>query len=80
MKYLLVLLVVGVAFWVALARARGARRRDDEAPGRSDRALSMARCARCGVHLPASDAVIEGSNVYCCDEHRRLGPAPTTKR
>jgi uncharacterized protein len=35
----------------------------------------MVECANCGLHLPAGDALAEGSRLYCSDAHRRLGPA-----
>jgi uncharacterized protein len=34
----------------------------------------MVACAHCGLHVPESEAVRGGGSVYCCDEHRRLGP------
>ena len=34
----------------------------------------MVPCAHCGLHVPESEAVRGGGSVYCCDEHRRLGP------
>lgn len=80
MKYLLVLVVVGLVVWLLTARARTGGRppgadRDRPAPPQS-----MARCAHCGLHLPAADAVVEGSRVYCSEAHRRLGPVPTNDR
>jgi len=27
-------------------------------------------CARCGLHLPAPDALVGRSGVYCCAAHR----------
>jgi uncharacterized protein len=76
MKYLLVLLVVAVAVWVTVARVRGSTRHGGGSQA-STRPRAMARCAHCGVHLPAAEALIDGSSVYCCDEHRRLGPGAT---
>jgi len=35
----------------------------------------MVACARCGVHLPESDALHEGKHHYCCAAHRDQGPA-----
>jgi len=71
MKYLvlLVVLVVAIGIW------RG-RRAKDAAP-QSHRALpqDMLACAHCGVHIPRSEALVLGSQAYCCPEHRRLGPA-----
>lgn len=79
LKFLLVLLVVGIGAWSLLSRLRGPR--DDRAAG--DRSagqagagpVQMVECAHCGLHLPACDAVAEGSRLYCSDAHRRLGPA-----
>ena len=34
----------------------------------------MVACAHCGLHVPESEAVRGGGSVFCCDEHRRLGP------
>jgi len=81
-KLLVVLLVVAVALWALFARARGGRagrepHRDAAppapAPDRS-RAQDMVRCARCGVHLPAGDAVQAGGATYCSTEHASAGP------
>lgn len=82
MKYLLVLLVVGVVLWMLLARSRG-----DGRSGQSDAGSTSARgkprptppqamlaCAHCGLHLPAGDAVLDGSRIYCSEAHRALGP------
>lgn len=33
----------------------------------------MVRCARCGVHLPRSEAIMSGGEFYCGEEHRRQG-------
>lgn len=73
MKYLLVLLVVGVGLWMLVKRWRGPA----EPPAARPRAgvpQAMVECAHCGLHLPAADAVLEGVHVYCSDGHRRLGP------
>jgi len=80
MKFLLVLLVVGVGLWMLTARLRGSRRDgDDPKPPRRPAAgkpQEMVECAHCGVHLPAADALAEGSRLYCSEAHRRLGAAP----
>ena len=83
MKFLLVLVVVGVGLWMLVSRLRGpgaggsADGAAGGAPGRSGPAgpVEMVACAHCGVHLPAADALPEGSRLYCSDAHRRLGPA-----
>jgi uncharacterized protein len=80
LKFLLVLLVVGIGFWALTSRLRGPRSGQDAgAAGRKPAGpapAQMVECAHCGVHLPAADALAEGSRLYCSDAHRRLGPPP----
>ena len=82
MKFLLVLLVVGVGLWMLNARLRGpgsGGRGDAADPPKKPAAakpVEMVACAHCGVHLPATDAQADGARLYCSDAHRRLGPAP----
>ncbi len=82
MKYLLVLLVVGLGLWMLVSRLRGAdaKRRDGSAPGKGQPGgagpVEMVQCAHCGLHLASVDAVPEGSRLYCSETHRRLGPGP----
>jgi uncharacterized protein len=78
MKFLLVLLVVGVGLWMLTARLRGPGAGGDKPRPRrppDGKPVEMVECAHCGVHLPAADALPEGSRLYCSDAHRRLGPA-----
>ena len=77
-------LLVGVVAWFAwqawrraqrasLEReAREAGRVAGEGEGGSDERLAepIVRCARCGVHLPASEALPDGDAVYCGPAHR----------
>lgn len=79
-KYLLVLLVVGLGLWMLVKRLRS----DGESPGKPPAKpaapaapVAMVECAHCGLHLPVADALPEGSRLYCSDGHRRLGPAPS---
>jgi uncharacterized protein len=72
----LVLLVVGIGVWSLVSRLRGPRKDQPAAREPSGPApVQMVECAHCGLHLPAGDAVAEGSRLYCSDAHRRLGPA-----
>jgi len=74
MKYLLVLAVVliGIHFW------RQGRREAMQAKPPPRKAIpapqDMVRCAHCGTHLPAADA-IRGARgaLYCSDAHRKAG-------
>jgi uncharacterized protein len=36
----------------------------------------MLRCARCGVHVPASEAIDVGDRHYCSAEHRDADSRP----
>ena len=77
MKYLLLLLVVAIGIWMLTAKSRRARRDGGGGSGAGRKSAppqAMLSCAHCGVHLPASDALAEGSRVYCSEAHRRLGP------
>lgn len=72
MKFLLLLLVIGIGLWMIGKRLRGPqspRRRGEPKPPQA-----MVECAHCGLHLPAAEAVLEGPHVYCSDAHRLLGP------
>lgn len=79
LKFLLVLLVVGIGVWSLVSRLRGPRK-DKPAAGAGEcggpAPVQMVECAHCGLHLPAADALAEGSRLYCSDAHRRLGPTP----
>ncbi|MFM7531694.1 MAG: PP0621 family protein [Rubrivivax sp.] len=85
-KILVLLLVVGVAVWALLTRSRGPRRDPGvrgpgaprggaaPAPGAAGGAQDMLRCAHCGVHLPAPEAVHALGRGYCSAEHAAAGP------
>lgn len=80
MKYLVVLVVVALGLWLLVTRLRGGggaggevRRTEGKPPAGP---VEMVQCAHCGLHLASSDAVPEGSRLYCNDAHRRLGPGP----
>lgn len=77
MKYLLVLLVVGIGLWLLGKRLRGAPPRPPVSSKPTPRVpAEMVECAHCGLHLPTADAVLEGRHVFCSEAHRRLGPRP----
>lgn len=68
MKYLLLFAFLAAVWWVWSKRhatgAADASARQDPAPER------MVTCVHCGVHLPESEGLTEGSRVYCCEAHR----------
>jgi len=78
--WVLLIALAVVALW------RGARRRDARAdaarPGaavtptrRAAPPEAMVRCAHCGLHLAAAEAVQDGGLRYCSEAHRRAGSA-----
>lgn len=79
MKYLLVLAVVAVAIWIWRNNRREEIRAAAPPPQRSPRVTgpeAMVRCAHCGLHLPAADAVSgHGGSHYCTPAHRQAAEA-----
>ncbi|WCM87573.1 PP0621 family protein [Acidovorax sp. NCPPB 3576] len=73
MKYLVLLAVLVIAFGVW----RNQRRREMPPPAAARPALpqAMVSCARCGVHIPRSEALTDSGPSYCSPEHQRQGPA-----
>ncbi len=49
-------------------RADEAQRRRVEGL-RSSNVEQMVSCARCGIYVPASEAIFRTGKVYCCEEH-----------
>lgn len=81
MKYLLLVLVIGVVLVVMSARRRSdVDRRTPRADARTRRsraaqAAPMLACAHCGVHLPRDDAVLDAAGrAYCGPAHSVAGP------
>jgi uncharacterized protein len=74
MKYLLVLAVLVVAFWVwrnnrqeeTRSNAQAARNAKPRTPGAP---TTMVACLQCGTHLPESDAVRTAQGYFCGSEH-----------
>ncbi len=75
MKYLVLLVVLVIAYGVWRSQ-RQAAVRQARRPAAAPRQLqTMVACAHCGVHLPQADAVLAEGLPYCSEAHRRLGPA-----
>lgn len=68
MKFLLLLALAGVVWWVWSTRAAGTRRQPPVP--RQSAPEKMVTCARCGVHVPESEAVIADGRSYCGEAHR----------
>lgn len=75
MKYLLVVAVVAVAFWLWRNNRQNAKvqqKKPTSTPSNVTDIASpqpMLQCAACGVHLPASDAVVGKRGSYCTSAH-----------
>lgn len=72
MKYLLVLSVVLVGFWIW----RNNRREDMQSrrPARPEQPAlpaTMVACRQCGTHLPETESVKGPRGHYCSTEHRQ---------
>jgi uncharacterized protein len=75
MKYLvlLVVLIVAIGIW------RKRRDAEEDLPRPAARKplslpQDMLACAHCGMHVPQSEALVQGPHAYCCGEHQRRGP------
>lgn len=75
MKFLVVLVVIAVAFGVWNHNRKQAlrARQAAKAPPPPLVPQTMVRCAHCGVHLARQDAVSQDDQWYCCAEHARAG-------
>lgn len=65
---LLLLIGVIVAVWLVYRRyfARPARA---PVPRQSDAYQRMIACERCGLHVPAEEAISRAGVSYCCRDH-----------
>lgn len=87
MKYLLVFAVLWIAIWLwrknrreemrDAQRERAAKAQQPPGAPAVGAPKAMVRCAHCGLHLPATDALAgpDGA-VYCSTAHRQAGAAP----
>ena len=80
MKYVIWALLIYFAWRWYTASSNAAAKKSDadqfapeagQSAGTVHATETMVRCARCGVHLPASEALTgAGSAVFCSEEHR----------
>lgn len=69
-----ILLLVGIGF-AAWAMIRSFKRSLDIPPDTPRKASieTMVKCARCGVNLPRSEGLLSNGEIYCSEEHQKLG-------
>lgn len=73
MGRIVVLLIIVVLIWLVFRGFFRAQTRKKEAPpATTATGEAMVACARCGVHLPKSEAREEASLFYCRDNPRCL--------
>ena len=82
MKIVIVLLALLLLVWLLLGSARRRAkesRRDAPPPSAKPEGQieGMVACAHCGVHLPASLALLGQGRPYCSAAHRDGGPRAT---
>ncbi len=73
MKFLIVVLVVGVALWLLL-RGRKTEKTVARDPARERGPLAMVACAHCGVHIPRREALLDQRGAFCSETHQLSGP------
>jgi uncharacterized protein len=73
-RLLVLLALAAIAVWLVKRALRG----DAAQPPKQKRALEgeLVSCARCGLHLPRGEAREEQGQLYCSEEHARLGRGP----
>lgn len=75
MKFLIWFIIILVGLTATrLFNARQARRTAPQPAKTDSGAEHMVRCARCGIYLPRSEALLIGKRTWCCEDHARLGP------
>lgn len=70
MKWLLVLLVLGVLFWKWSSDRKVRLGRRAPSPPIQSHSTPMRACSRCGLNVPEPDAVPGHHGWYCCEDHR----------
>lgn len=80
LKYLLLALIVLWLFYSPAIRGRLIKPRHTgkpKAPPTTVPPQEMVRCAHCGLHLPAAEALVHAGQPYCSAAHREAGPGRT---
>jgi len=75
MRLVVLIVLVVLAVWLirrAFRASTGKETLQKRAPLQQD----LVSCARCGVHLPRSEAHLAAGELYCGEEHARLGARP----
>jgi uncharacterized protein len=67
-------IIVALVVWLVYItknRTRQDIRRDTESGSAHAISEAMVQCAQCGIHIPASEAVLtDAETAFCSEEHR----------
>jgi len=75
MKFLLVIVVVGVVLWLMFGRQRRVGKTPPRAAQKPSGPVVMVACAHCGLNLPRTDALEDSAaRPFCSEAHRAAGP------
>jgi uncharacterized protein len=74
LKVVIVGLAVALLLWWVFGRGARKTTTTRPSPRQADGAEKMVECARCGVHLPRSDALAARGLHYCSAAHRDAPP------
>lgn len=74
LKLLLLVVIIWLVFSLLKKYSRSVAK-DEQESGEQEPVVpaspeDMVRCARCGVHLPRSEAILSNDEVFCCEAHR----------
>jgi uncharacterized protein len=75
-RLLVLVLIVVLAVWLIRRAFRSSGKDKDVTAKPTGEMGDLVSCARCGVHLPRAEARSAGGQLYCGDEHARLGAGP----
>ncbi len=70
MKYLLLLALLGLFFFILGAKRGRPREPESRTPQPPAPPKAMLRCAECGMHLPSDEALPGKGGVFCSAAHR----------
>lgn len=73
-KYLVLIAVIAIIFWLVTAKSRNEARRAQQQsePPAGRPPEDMVRCAQCGVFLPRTESITSRGLLFCSREHERL--------
>jgi uncharacterized protein len=74
-RLIVLIVLVVMAVWLIRRALRGTHPRKDLS-AKDFMKGELVSCARCGLNLPRGEARSAQGQLYCSEEHARLGPGP----